>query len=165
MIGLGLASLLLWVALDRWRAGAGAVFEPLEGPLVSVYLVLVLVTAYLASRASKPRFEFRSALLVVLGFLPVLIAAGFAIDLRLDGKAAVAAWILLALYGLAVFNLHYWGFGVPFLMAGAWYLVRAYRLNQELKRVEGSGPPARSTARPSMGARPRPNKRYTPPAA
>ena len=70
----------------------------------------------------------------------------------------------LALFGLAVFNLHYWGFGVPFLLAGAWYLVRAYRLNQELKRLEGSGSPSRSAARPAMGARPRPNKRYTPPA-
>jgi hypothetical protein len=84
---------------------------------------------------------------------------------------AMALWrkrlfmgIGLVLFGLAVFNLHYWGFGVPFLMAGAWYLVRAYRLNQELKRVEGSGPPVRNMARPSMGARPRPNKRYTPPA-
>ncbi len=100
MIGLGLASLLLWVALDRWRAGPGAEFEPLEAPLVSVYLVLVLATAYLASRASNPRVEFRSALFVVLGFVPVLIAAGFGIDQRLDGPAAVAAWMLVALYGV-----------------------------------------------------------------
>lgn len=84
---------------------------------------------------------------------------------------AMALWrkrlfigIGLVMFGLAVFNLHYWGFGVPFLLAGAWYLVRAYRLNQELKRVEGSATPARSAARPSMGARPRPSKRYTPPA-
>jgi hypothetical protein len=72
--------------------------------------------------------------------------------------------ITMALYGLAVFNLHYWGFGVPYLLAGAWYLVRAYRLQQELKRVEGSGVTSRSAARPTSGARPRPNKRYTPPA-
>jgi hypothetical protein len=71
--------------------------------------------------------------------------------------------ISLALFGLATFNLHYWGFGVPFLLAGAWYLVRAYRLNQELKRLEGSSAPARSATR-SMGVRPRANKRYTPPA-
>ena len=30
--------------------------------------------------------------------------------------------ITMALYGLAVFNLHYWGFGVPFILAGAWLL-------------------------------------------
>jgi hypothetical protein len=100
LIGLGLTSLAFWVALDRWRAGPGAVFEPLEAPLAAVYLVLVLVAAYLASRASRPPLEFRSALFVVLGLLPILIAAGFCIDLRLAGRAAVAAWILLAIYGL-----------------------------------------------------------------
>jgi Ca2+/Na+ antiporter len=69
--------------------------------------------------------------------------------------------ITVALYGLAVFNLHYWGFGVPFVMVGAWYLVRAYRLQQELKRAtpaETARPRARTT-----GARPRSSKRYTPP--
>ena len=58
----------------------------------------------------------------------------------------------LVLYGLAVFNLHYWGFGVPFLMAGAWYLVRAYRLNQELKRVGAAATPRRKQSAPSIGA-------------
>jgi hypothetical protein len=62
------------------------------------------------------------------------------------------------LYGLAVFNLHYWGFGVPFLLVGAWYLVRAYRFQQELKKTEVGTPRARAN-----GARPRSNKRYTPP--
>ena len=75
--------------------------------------------------------------------------------------------IALVLYGLAVFNLHYWGFGVPFLLAGAWFLVRAYRFQQELKSVGGgaasSGGRARQVSAVS-GARPRPNKRYTPPA-
>lgn len=100
LIGLGLASIVFWAMLDRWRAGPGAVLEPLETPLVSVYLLLVLASAYLASRASNPRIEFRGALFVVLASLPVLIAAGFWIDLRLDGKMAIAAWMLLALYGL-----------------------------------------------------------------
>jgi len=71
--------------------------------------------------------------------------------------------ITLAMYGLAVFNLHYWGFGVPFLLGGAWYLVRSYRLSQELKRVGGGTGSSRTTVRPTGGARPRANKRYTPP--
>ena len=73
--------------------------------------------------------------------------------------------IALALYGLAVFNLHYWGFGVPFLLAGAWYLVRAYRFQQELKRAEAGSPPARAkgSTNGSNGSRPRSNKRYTRP--
>ena len=57
--------------------------------------------------------------------------------------------ITLALFGLAIFNLRFWGFGVPFLLAGAWYLVRAYRLQQALKRAEGEAP-----ARPSATAPP-----------
>jgi hypothetical protein len=69
--------------------------------------------------------------------------------------------ITLALYGLAVFNLRYWGFGVPFVMVGAWYLVRAYRLQQELKRATAADAPS-SRAR-SNGGRPRSSKRYTPP--
>ncbi len=46
--------------------------------------------------------------------------------------------ITLALFGLAVFQLHYTyiGFAAPFILAGAWYLVRAYRLQQALKVAE-----------------------------
>jgi hypothetical protein len=75
--------------------------------------------------------------------------------------------IALALYGLAVFNLHYWGFGIPFVLAGAWFLVRGYRLQQELKRVDPTAVPSRRTntksANTSNGSRPRASKRYTPP--
>ena len=57
--------------------------------------------------------------------------------------------ITLALYGLAIFQLHYtyFGFAAPFLLAGAWYLVRAYRLQQELKLVRGG----RSERAPPQG--------------
>ncbi len=73
--------------------------------------------------------------------------------------------ITMALYGLAVFNLHYWGFGIPFVLGGAWYLVRAYRLQQALKRAQADAPtpPRRNGGRATNGSRPRPNKRYTPP--
>ena len=68
----------------------------------------------------------------------------------------------MALYGLSVFNLHYWGFGLPFIMAGAWYLVRSYRLSEKLKFAKAEG-----TGGASGRAAPRgqPSKRYTPPAA
>lgn len=78
--------------------------------------------------------------------------------------------ITLALYGLAIFQLHYtyFGFAAPFLLAGAWYLVRAYRLQQELKRAEAAGPhaprPKGSTGSNGAPPRPRRNKRYTPPS-
>jgi hypothetical protein len=76
--------------------------------------------------------------------------------------------IVMALYGLAIFNLHYWGFGVPFIMGGAWLMVRAYRLQRDLREATGGGPSRSSSARRGGGAaerisRPQPNKRYTPP--
>lgn len=84
----------------------------------------------------------------------------------------VAAWrrkrlflgILLALLGLSLFNLHQYGFAIPFIFAGAWLLVRAYRLQQKLKLATGSGPgaPRRATSTRPDGVLPRPNKRYTP---
>jgi hypothetical protein len=114
LIVLGSASLLFWMALDRWRSGPGAIFEPLEAPLVAVYLMLVFVAAYLASRVSRPRVEFRSTLFVALAFLPLLIAAAFCIDLCLDGEAAVAAWTLLAFYGVV------YGMSALRGLSGAW---------------------------------------------
>jgi hypothetical protein len=86
----------------------------------------------------------------------------------------VTAWLrkrmflgmVTALYGLAVFNLKYWGFGVPFVMIGAYLLVRSYRLSQALKLAngDGTGRSRRAGGRPE-GSLPRPNKRYTPPTA
>jgi len=79
--------------------------------------------------------------------------------------------ILMALYGLAVFNLHYWGFGIPFLLAGSWLLVRSYRLQRDLREATGDLPGRAGAGRgaagrgraPANGSGPRPNKRYTPP--
>ena len=69
-----------------------------------------------------------------------LVLLGLAVGILVTAllRKRMILGIAFALYGLAVFNLHYWGFGVPFLLAGAWYLVRAYRLNQELKRAGGA---------------------------
>jgi hypothetical protein len=72
--------------------------------------------------------------------------------------------IVTALYGLAIFNLHYWGFGVPFIFFAAWLLVRAYRLQRDLKEATEPGP-SPATTRGANGRRPAPkaNRRYTPP--
>jgi len=73
--------------------------------------------------------------------------------------------IVTAMYGLAVFNLHQWEFGFPFLMVGAWYLVRTYRLQQDLRKAGGgTGGPRSGGSAPPGGPRPRQNKRYTPPS-
>ena len=63
--------------------------------------------------------------------------------------------IAMALYGLSLFNLHYWGFGVPFILAGAWFLVRAYRLQQaEGPRPRAAGYRRRAGAQPTSATRP-----------
>jgi hypothetical protein len=77
--------------------------------------------------------------------------------------------ITLALYGLAIFQLHYtyFGFAAPFLLAGSWYLIRAWRLQQELKKAEAAGPQAprpKGATTNAAAPRPRRNKRYTPPS-
>ncbi len=69
----------------------------------------------------------------------------------------------MALYGLSLFNLHYWGFGIPFIIGGSWYLVRSYRLSEKLKLAKADAGP--DGPRGPAGARPRPSKRYTPPTA
>jgi hypothetical protein len=89
-------------------------------------------------------------ILVVLLVLALVALVAAALRRRLILGAG------LALYGLAVVNLRYWGFGIPFMLGGAWFLARSYRLHQELKglRAGGDGP----------GGPVRRNKRYTPPA-
>ncbi len=74
--------------------------------------------------------------------------------------------ITMALYGLSIFNLRFWGFGVPFVMAGSWYLVRAFRLQSRLKAAqaaEGSGRSGPGSTSPSRSKSS--SKRYTPKAA
>ena len=100
---------------------------------------------------------YHSLLFVMLGLSALMLVTAL-------WRKRLFLGMALALYGLAVFNLHYWGFGVPFLLAGAWYLVRAYRLQQELKKLGGGGgAPSPKNAPPTNGTRPRRNKRYTPP--
>jgi hypothetical protein len=73
--------------------------------------------------------------------------------------------MVTALYGLGVFNLRYWGFGVPFVLIGAYFLVRSYRLTQALKVANGDPTAARRGRTRPEGTLPRPSKRYTPPTA
>ncbi|MGA2803796.1 MAG: hypothetical protein ABSF89_05310 [Acidimicrobiales bacterium] len=78
--------------------------------------------------------------------------------------------IVTALYGLAIFNLHYWGFGIPFILLSAWLLVRAYRLQRDLRAASGDSLLRAGAQNEGSGATPprssrKPNSRYTPPAA
>ena len=58
--------------------------------------------------------------------------------------------IVTALYGLGIFNLHYWGFGVPFIMLSAWLLARGL---QGAARPAGGDGPGGKRRGPAPGSR------------
>ena len=100
VFGFAAAALALWISLDRWQAGAGSQFQLWDTLTISIYGMLVLCLAFVLSRASRPRVEFRSVLFVLVAALPILVAAGFFILWRMDGRAAIGALMLLCLYSI-----------------------------------------------------------------
>ena len=98
--------------------------------------------------------------------LLVFLALSLIILLSAWWRKRMAMAITLALFGVGLFQLGWLGFAVPFVLAGAWYLVRAFRLQQAFKKAESEeAGPTRSNARTRNGSKPRTraNRRYTPP--
>lgn len=98
--------------------------------------------------------------------LLVFLALSLIILVSAWWRKRMAMAIALALFGVGLFQLGWLGFAVPFVLAGAWYLVRAFRLQQAFKKAESEeAGPTRSNARTSNGSKPRTraNRRYTPP--
>lgn len=91
---------------------------------------------------------------VLLGLSVVILAMALARKRLLLG-------VVLALYGLDLFNLRYWGFGIPFLLGGGWLLTRAFRFQRALRDARGDFRPDRHPGGP---ARPAGGGRYTPPS-
>ena len=131
---------------DRERL-IGLAAAPLAG------VIAIIVVSTYGSKAGRPASSVDSSLALALFALALaaLACAWFRKRLYLG--------IVFALYGLSIFNLHYWGFGVPFLLIGSWYLVRAYRFQQKLKLAK-EGSPGGSGSSPRQA---QPNKRFTPP--
>jgi hypothetical protein len=130
-------------------------------------MIGLLVTGSLL--ANDPKVTLANGQLNKLHVSPSLYVELGAIAIVLAVVMLAMAWfrkrlylgMTMALYGLSLFNLHYWGFGVPYILFGSWYLVRAYRLQSKLKlarAAEGGGP-----AIGGPGVRPAQSKRYTPP--
>jgi hypothetical protein len=133
----------------------------LVGPVATIISFLVVhdlvahdPSAYLSDGAVNHQHVNPSTYSEVL---LVLLILSFGITGMALWRKRLFLGIVTALYGLTIFNLHYWGFGAPFIMVGAWYLVRAYRLHRNLSQS--------TSDRPSAKARP-PSKsgRYTPPS-
>jgi len=113
-----------------------------------------------AGKQHVPVSDYHELIIVLLGLSVVMLATAWF-------RKRLYLGMVTAVYGLAIFNLKYWGFGVPFVMVGAWLLVRAYRLHRDYREATGGGTSrAGSNGRAGYapGApRPQPNKRYTPP--
>jgi len=132
----------------------GLIAAPLAGAIG--LLVAQSMAAHGTTKAASSTSQLLAVSLLVLS--AVMLASAW-------WRKRLYLGIAMALYGLSIFNLHFWGFGIPYLLFGSWYLVRAYRLQQKLKLAKGDdgtggaggsgGPPRRAS----------PNKRYTPPVA
>jgi len=139
-----------------------APFAAVIGIMVTSALVTHDPAALLKSGAPNPRHVnpsvYHDLTAVLLGLAVLMLATAWF-------RKRLYLGMVMALYGLAVFNLHYWGFGVPFILFASWYLVRSYRLQRDLKAATAGGP-ARPGARGWRGAdRPQANRRYTPPTS
>jgi hypothetical protein len=156
---------LVKFADDKERA-IGLVAAPVAaavGFLVVHVLVLNDPVQHLANGSLNPKYVNTSLYDEVLVVLLVLALVMLTMALF---RKRLFLGIATALYGLAIFNLHYWGFGIPFILAAAWYLVRAFRLQRELRVATGAPPtrfgPGSGSRGSSYTAPPQPNKRYTP---
>ena len=143
--------------------------ERLIGLLAAPIAAMIGLLVTEGRLADNPKATLANGQVNALHVNPSTLVEFGAIAIVLGVVMLATAWfrkrlylgMVMALYGLSLFNLHYWGFGVPYILFGSWYLVRAYRLQSKLKEAkaaEGGGPAA---AGPSV--RPAQSKRYTPP--
>ena len=86
--------------------------------------------ALLASGLANPRH-------VAVGFYHEVLVAMLAVAVAMLASAwyrkRLFLGVTMALFGLTVFNLHYWGFALPYLLCAGWLLVRGYQLQAAIK--------------------------------
>jgi len=129
----------------------GLLAAPVAGALALIVSSAVIADSHPALNKSQVG-EVHLLTLVLLGLaLAMLVTAWMRKRLLLG--------MVMALYGLSLFNLHGWGFAIPFLLFGSWLLVRAYRLHSALKSATADLAPGSAPA----ASPPKPSKRYTPP--
>jgi hypothetical protein len=146
---------------DRERA-VGLIAGPISALISFIVIGSMINRNSQPTTAAKnfvPASTYHWVLLVFLALAAVILVSAW-------WRKRMAMAISLAPYGVGLFQLGWLGFAVPFVLAGAWYLVRAFRLQQAFKKAgaEEVGT-TRSTARSNNGSKPRAraNRRYTPP--
>ena len=125
---------------DDKERNIGLIAAPV-GAIVALFVSADLI--HHAQQTGQSTSAYQTLTFVLLGMAVLMLAASWL-------RKRLILGIVMALFGLGIFNLHYWGFGVPFLMAGSWYLVRAWRLQFETevgRRGVGEAATARRTAR------------------
>ena len=126
---------------DDKERNIGLIAAPV-GAIVALFISADLI--HHAQPTGQSTSDYQTLTFVLLGMAVLIVVASWL-------RKRLILGIVLALFGLGIFNLHFWGFGVPFLMAGSWYLVRAWRLNSKLKLAGGGsgrsyGPPNASVS-------------------
>lgn len=135
--------------------------ERLVGLLAAPFGAAIALLVYGALVANDPAARLSDGLVDPKHVALSLYADLMGVLLLLALAMLVTAWLrrrlflgcALSLYGLAVFNLHYWGFGVPYVLFGAWMLVRAYRAHRDLREATSSAAAVPSRRAASSGSR------------
>ncbi|HWM70271.1 MAG TPA: C13 family peptidase [Steroidobacteraceae bacterium] len=96
--GFTVGGLILWLVLDRLRYGRDAEFLPYDAPGFAWYMLPCLLAAWLASRLTRPRVEFRSILFLLVVIAPVLIACAFLLGHDVPQKLVAVISAALVLY-------------------------------------------------------------------
>lgn len=151
--------------------------ERLIGLLAAPFAAAIGLLVYGALVANDPAADLKEglvnskhvahvALSLYADLLGVLLVLSVAMLATAWFRKRLFLGCAMALYGLAVFNLHYWGFGVPYVLFGAWLIVRAYRAQRDLREAtaEATGAGA-SRGGAALAMAPSPSKRYTPPSS
>lgn len=151
-------------AADDKERNIGVFAAPLAGLIALVVISALLAgdpSPHLRGGALNPSHVsttlYYELLAVLLGLAVVMLVTAML-------RKRLYLGIVMALYGLAIFNLHYWGFGLPFILGGAWLLVRSYRVQRDLREAtDGISGSERRRGSSGSARGPQWSKRYTPP--
>jgi hypothetical protein len=98
--GFTVASLVLWLLLDRLQYGKDAEFVAYNAPGFAWYMLPFLLAAWLASRITRPRVEFRNILFLLVVAAPVITGCSFLLGHNVPEKLIIAATVALVVYAI-----------------------------------------------------------------
>jgi hypothetical protein len=103
--GFTVGGLILWLLLDRLRYGSNAEFVPYDAPGFAWYMLPCLLAAWVSSRLTRPRVEFRSILFLLVVLAPVLIGCAFLLAHDVPQKLVAAVTAALVVYTIVYLEM------------------------------------------------------------